>query len=225
MRQMLFWISLTTTIYALPTAADNELSVPGATVSAARIDLEDEYRVGAEDLLQVTVFQVKDYDLAVRVNRHGDIHLPLIGAVPAAGQTGEQLEQAIAKRLSENFLQDPHVTVFIKEYDSQRVTLEGGINKPGIYALKGRTTLLQAIAQAEGLHDLANASEVQIFRVVSPGIKKQTVYDVEAIRDGEAADPLLKGDDIIVVHKSRTKAFVKGFTDTLRGFVSFGTLN
>ena len=185
----------------------------------------DEYRIGPQDLLGIEVFQVEDFSLEVRVNTRGFISLPLIGNIQAAGFTSEQLEKSIARKLSEQYLQNPHVSIFIKEYTSQRVTVEGGVNTPGIFSLKGRTTLLQTIAMAQGLSDLADPNHVQVYRNNPDGTKHMLVYDVDAIRSGGAQDPLLKGDDIIVVHKSGVKAFVKGITDTLRGFVSFGRIN
>jgi polysaccharide export outer membrane protein len=185
----------------------------------------DEYRIGPEDLLGIEVFQVKDFSLEVRVSTRGFISLPLIGNVQAAGFTNEQLEKRIAQKLSERYLQNPHVSVFIEEYTSQRVTVEGGVNTPGMYALKGRTTLLQTIAMAQGLSDLADPNHVQVYRNNPDGKKQMFVYDIDAIRSGDAQDPLLVGDDIVVVHKSGVKAFVKGITDTLRGFVSFGRIN
>jgi len=184
--------------------------------------LGNEYNIGAQDLLGIEVFQVEDFSLTVRVNRHGLISLPLVGKIKAAGLTSDQLEKQIASRLKETYLQNPHVTVFIKEFTSQRITVEGSVNQPGIFPIKGRTTLLQAIATAQGLTDLANQNEVQLYRTKTSGKKQSYIYDIESIRSGESEDPLVQGDDIIVVQKSGPRSFIKSITDTLRGFISFG---
>ena len=124
----------------------------------------DDYQIGAHDLLDISVFQVPDLSRTVRVNSRGLISLPLIGSVQAGGLTSDQLETTIARKLSENYLQDPQVSVFIKEYISQRVTIEGSVQKAGVYQLTGPTTLLQAIAMASGVDQLADENAVTVFR-------------------------------------------------------------
>jgi len=181
-----------------------------------------EYTIGPHDLLEVEVFRVEEFTRVVRVNSRGSISLPLLGSIEAAGKSSEELENIIALKLQDNFLQEPHVSVFIKEYASQKVTLEGEVQKPGLYALSGRTTVLQAIAMAEGLTDLASVSDIQLFRPGTSGKITSYTLDVEAIRNGEAHDPLVFGNDILVIHKAGARAFVKAFTDTLRGFITFG---
>ncbi|MDH5545923.1 MAG: polysaccharide export protein [Gammaproteobacteria bacterium] len=181
-----------------------------------------EYRIGPHDLLEVDVFRVEEFTRVVRVNSRGSISLPLIGSVVAHGKTSEELEQIIAKSLQLSFLQEPHVSVFVKEYASQKVTLEGEVKKPGLYALTGRTTVLQAIAMAEGLTDLADIGGVQLFRPNRDGRMLSYVLDVKAIRNGETRDPLVFGNDILVVHRATFRSFTKALTDTLRGFVTFG---
>lgn len=181
-----------------------------------------EYKIGPYDLLEISVFQVAEMSRAVRVNAKGMITLPLIGSVPAGGLTAVQLEEAIAARLARDYLQDPQISVFIKEFVSQRVTVEGSVAKAGVYPLSGRTTLIQAIAMASGLDPLADENQVKVFRMRSDGGKDMAVYDLEAIRAGKSVDPVIEGNDVIVVDESGTKATVKGIADTLRGFFNFG---
>ena len=183
----------------------------------------DDYVIGPQDLLQVQVFQADDYDVSSRVSEQGFISLPLIDKVYASGLSVEQLEDVLEIHLGRDYFQDPHVTVFIKEFTSQRITVEGSVVRPGVYPLKGRTTLLQAIAMAEGMNDLADRSSVQIYRVGDKS-KSHESYNLDKIRSGEAADPLVSGEDVVVVQRSGAKSFVKNVTDTLRGFVSFGTV-
>lgn len=182
----------------------------------------DEYQIGAHDLIEITVFQVTELSRAVRVNSRGMISLPLIGAISAGGLTAHQLETALATKLSEGLLQDPQVSVFIKEYASQRVIVEGSVVKAGVYPLTGRTTLLQVIALASGLDPLANVNEIKVFREKTDGSRDMLVYDLETIRAGQVDDPQIRGNDLVVVEKSAGRSALKNVTDTIRGFISFG---
>src|SRR5207253_9739255 len=138
---------------------------------------------------------------SLRVNARGSVSLPLVGAVEVAGLTAQEAEMAIASRLADNFLQDPQVTVFIKEYTSQRVTIEGAVLKPGIYPLRGQTTLLRSLAVAGGQASLSDMNEVLLFREDASGKRETLVYDVERIRRGELEDPVVMNDDLIVVNR------------------------
>lgn len=189
---------------------------------AAAAGVDDEYRIGFSDLLEIAVFQVKELDRSVRVNSRGLITLPLIGAIKAGGLTAPELEMEIAKRLEANYLQDPQVSVFIKEYTSQRVTVEGEVEKAGIYPITGKTTLLQSIALAGGLKNLANPSAIRVFRLDDGGSRRMLVFDVDKVRDGSIPDPNLQNNDIVVVETSTGRSIVKSVTDTIRGLVTFG---
>ena len=104
--------------------------LPDADPVAAALG-RPEYRIGPSDLLTVTVFQVEDLTRDVRVNNAGQVSLPLIGAVDAAGRTVNELETLIASRYGARYLQNPQVSVFVKEFSSQRVTV-GGSGLPSI---------------------------------------------------------------------------------------------
>jgi polysaccharide biosynthesis/export protein len=182
----------------------------------------DEYQIGVHDLIEISVFQVAELSRTVRVNSRGQISLPLIGAVDAGGLTAEELEALLSKKLADGHLRDPQVSIFIKEFVSQRVIIEGSVMKAGVYPLTGRTTLLQAIAMASGLDPLANENEVKVFRQTGEGARETLVYDLEAVRAGKSDDPPIKGNDLVVVEKSLARSTVKNVTDTIRGILSFG---
>ena len=200
--------------------ATSELGVPDSTSASGAYTGASEYRVGAQDLLEISVFQVNELNRTVRVNSNGQISLPLVGMVVAGGKTVQELEQEIAGRLNETYLQDPQVSVFVKEFTSQRVTLEGAVRKPGIYPVTGRTSLLQAIAQAEGVTELANLDGVVVFRVVD-GQKMAAVFSLNQIRAGDAVDPQIYGDDIIVVDQSGGKTGLRNILQTIPIFNLF----
>ena len=172
-----------------------------------------EYRVGPNDLLDVEVLNLeKDRESAkrtVRVNAAGYITLPLIGAVMVSGLTQQQAEEHIAAQYGEKYLQDPQVSVFIKEFTTERITIDGAVAKPGIYPLVGQMTLLRALALAGGFGQIANRSQVMLFRQGDQGDRQVATFDVERIRSGQDADPAIRGDDLIVVQRDSTRALLK----------------
>jgi polysaccharide export outer membrane protein len=169
-----------------------------------------EYRIGPSDLLSISIFQIPDLDRDVRVNNAGQVSLPLIGAVAAAGKTVDELQGEIAARYGSSFLQNPQVSVFIKEFASQRVTVEGAVKKSGIFPMTSRLSLLQAIALSEGLDDTASQHDVMVFRTVG-GKRLVARFDLAAIREGRADDPEIYGNDVVVVDESAGKIWLKQF--------------
>lgn len=180
--------------------------IEGTPISGDR----SEYRIGPQDLIAITVFQIKDLDREVRVNNAGQISLPLIGAVSAAGRTIGELEQDIAARYRAHYLQDPQITVFVKEFASQRVTVNGAVKKTGIFPMTSRLSLLQAVSLAEGLSDTANEHNVVVFR--RAGNQRLVArFDLQAIREGRSDDPEILADDVIVVDESAGEVWLKRF--------------
>ena len=168
-----------------------------------------DYRIGSQDLLKVEVFGVADLTRSVRVSASGQIILPLIGVVQAAGLTGQQLAAEIAARLAKDYLQNPQVTIFIEEFTSQRVTVTGAVKTPNVFPLKGRTTLLQVIAAAGGPTSIADSHSVRILRAEPGGVRSVLQYDWGDIRDGAAPDPEVQGEDVIQVDTSTLKEVAK----------------
>lgn len=180
-----------------------------------------EYRVGPGDLLNIEVFMVKELSHSTRVNSKGYISLPLAGAIPVTGLTVEQVEREIERRLAKDYLKDPHVSVFVKEYESQKVTVNGWVKNPGIYPLKGRTTLLQAISMADGLVKLSDATEIVVFRTIPDKGTVGYKINLEDVQAGNVADPTLQADDIVVVPKDGSRAIFEETKDSLRVFLGF----
>jgi polysaccharide export outer membrane protein len=196
------------------------LQAPDSTNTAGAYEGASDYRVGAQDLLEISVFGVDSLNKTVRVNSNGQITLPLIGGVQAGGHTIPELEQDIAAKLSKTYLQNPQVSVFVKEYTSQRITLEGALKNPGIYPITGKTTLLQSVALAGGLDPLADLGGVVVFRQVK-GKKMAAVFDMRKLRSGQMADPQVYGDDMIVVEASNSKTAVRRFLEIIPGIGLF----
>ncbi len=175
----------------------------------ARVASLKDYRIGSEDLLEIQVFGVEQLSRTVRVNSNGMISLPLIGTLAVGGMTAQEAESTIAAKLASDYLQNPQVSLFIKEFTTQRVTIEGAVNKPGIYPLRGETTLLRSLAIAGGQGSLSDMSEVMLFRADAAGKRVAMTYDVDRIRRGELDDPVVLNDDLIVVNRSRARALLK----------------
>ena len=191
------------------------LAPPDTTSASGAYQGASDYRIGAQDLLAISVFGVEELAKEVRVNSNGQISLPLIGGVMAGGRTIPELETDLARKYSAGYLQNPQVTVFVKEFTSQRITLEGAVIKPGIYPITGRTTLLQAIAIAGGVDDkLADLGGIVLMRQID-GRRQAAVFDLRQVRRGSVVDPQIYGDDIIVVEQSGSKTAFRRFIESM----------
>ena len=204
-------------------ASGQALPAPDSTSDAGAYEGASDYRLGAQDLIEVSVFGVDELSKTVRVNSNGMISLPLVGSVMAGGRTIPELEAELAKRYADGYLQRPQVTLFVKEFSSQRITMEGAVKNPGIYPLTGKISLLQAVAVAGGLDPLADLGGVVLFRQVD-GKKMAAAYDMRELRGGRVVDPVLYGDDIVVVEQSGSKTALRRFLETIPAFGLFMAL-
>lgn len=179
------------------------------------------YLIGPTDVLKVSVFQVPDLSFdELRVDSSGNIQMPLIGTVHAEDLTPGQLSELLREQLGARYLQNPQVSVSVVESASQKVTVDGDVTKPGVYEMRGRTSLVQAIAMAEGPTRTADLSSVAVFRVVN-GQRMVAVFDLRAIRNGEMEDPVILGDDVVVVDRSRLNAALREVLAAVPAFAIF----
>jgi polysaccharide export outer membrane protein len=180
-----------------------------------------EYRIGVGDKLSIRVFQVADLSFEeLVVDTSGNINLPLIGAVRGAGRTAGEMSTDIASRLAARYLRDPQVTVTIMEAASQKITVDGAVTKPGVYEMRGSTSLLQAVAMAEGPSRVADLTKVAVFRTID-GRRSVALFDLSAIRQGRASDPQVLGDDVIVVDISRLSSGLREAIGALPALAAF----
>lgn len=121
-------------------------------VPSKRTTFQD-YKIGPDDLLEISVFEDEKLNKTVRVSSQGNINLPLIGILNVKGLTGGELEKEVRTFLAEKYLKDPHVSVFIKEYRNQRISVMGAVAKPGVYDFTGQKTVLDLLAVSGGLRD------------------------------------------------------------------------
>jgi polysaccharide biosynthesis/export protein len=163
-----------------------------------------DYRLGAEDLLDITLFNVPESGTGiisrraeVRVTQEGMIALPLLGDIPVAGLTTSALEQALRERYAE-YLYNPLVGVQVKEYRSQRISVVGAVRSAGVFQLTGPKTLVDLLAMAGGISERAG-KQVHIYRQRGEG-RETYVVDLLALASspGLVNMPVQPGDVINV---------------------------
>lgn len=123
-----------------------------SSLSSGR-NLYRDYKIGPEDLIEISVFEEEKLNKTVRVSSQGNISLPLLGILRVKGLTANELEKEIRDLLAEKYLQNPNVSVFIKEYRNQRISVIGAVEKPGPYDVTGQKTILEALGIAGGLKE------------------------------------------------------------------------
>jgi polysaccharide export outer membrane protein len=128
----------------------------------------DEYQLGPEDVLEIRVFELDQLNRTVRVSGDGSMELPLIGSIPVRGRTPDEVANQVADRLRNRYVQNPQVSVFVKEFHSQKVSLLGAVKSPATYPLVGRRNLLQILADAGGLSSAAG-NVLFVFRQAEDG--------------------------------------------------------
>ena len=202
-------------------------------VLSSKRDLYRDYKIGPEDLLEISVFEDEKLNKTVRVSFQGNINLPLLGVLKVKGLTASELEREIRDLLAEKYFQDPHVGVFIKEYRNQRISIIGAIEKPGVYEVSGQKTILDMLAISGGLKEDAGQL-LFLMRPPNPeeGIpkkegEKETVEELPKTSIIDLEELLIKGDlrlnvpllhgDVINIPLSG-KIFVGGEVRTPGGF-------
>ena len=145
-------------------AGSNPAAVQPQPSAASALASTSDYRIMSGDVLQITVFQVQDFNREAQVDAAGNIVLPLIAAVPAAGKTVHEVESEIAGQLRAKYLQNPQVLVTIKDAVGLRVSVQGAVKSPGVIQIRGNTTLTAVLAQQGGFTETADKSSVLIIR-------------------------------------------------------------
>jgi polysaccharide export outer membrane protein len=149
------------------------------------------YRVGPGDVVQITVWGHEDMNRQSAIAESGAMYVPLLGKVPVAGLTCDQIGEKLARLLADGFLRDPQVDITVVEYNSQRVYIHGELrnpqNAPGTYILRSRTTLLELIATYGGTTEQAG-SFVIIVRKIRAGKEPEEVSAPAGTEEKPAED-------------------------------------
>jgi len=208
-RQLQLWMILWLALWAMPARAQNESSpkksaqpeIPAMAADEAKklATTDPNYVIGAEDVLDISVWKEPEVSRVVPVRPDGKISLPLLNDVQAAGLTPAQLTAQITASLKK-YVTDPQVTVIVKTINSQRFYILGEVLKPGAFAMLPGMTVLQALSSAGGFTPFAKMKSIYVLREESGKKVKYPFNYKEAISGKNAEqDILLKPGDTIVV--------------------------
>jgi polysaccharide export outer membrane protein len=172
--------------------------------------------VGPHDLLEVSVFDLEQFNRTVRVADDGSITLPFLGRIEVGGMTPIQVERRIATLLGEKYVNDPQVSVFVKEHQSRMVSVSGAVRTPSTFELHGKKTLLDVISEAGGFtEDVGRA--VYVVRALPDGSTERFSIDLEKlVHQGEPAlnVPIRPGDVVYAPIESKITIYVNGAVRT-----------
>ena len=205
------------------TASQADDPQPAAVQSG---DIEDEPRIGPGDLLEVQFLGLAQLDRKVRVEPDGSVRLPLLGYLAIAGLTRRQAEERISRALEEGeFVKNPQVSIFVDEYVSRQVRIQGAVEKPGAYSLLRGTRLLDLLLEAGGYSGAGAGASILILRRGGEGPDETLEIDARRLlfQGDSSLDILLRPGDVIVVPEARTaRVFVTGAVAS-PGIVSYST--
>ena len=158
-----------------------------ADSSATSKPHDDGYVIGNDDVLAINVWKETDLSRSVPVRSDGNISLPLVGEIRAAGQTPLQLEHEISDRLK-NYITTPEVTVIVQEIKSQKFNILGMVSKPGSYSLTVASTIMDAIASAGGFRDFAKQTKIYVLRQTADGGQARIEFNYKDYIKGKNLD-------------------------------------
>lgn len=174
---------------------------PAPVRNERKVAAAEEYRIGAEDVLEIHVWNNTVLSRTVPVRPDGKISLPLVRDVQAAGLTAVQLGNVLTKRLAA-YMSAPEVSVIVKEVHSFKVSVLGEVKKPGRYEFGSGATVLDAIATAQGLNDFASRGGIIILRRDGSAVKRipfSYKKIVSGRSDSEEENFYLRRGDIVLV--------------------------
>ena len=161
---------------------------------------DSSYVIGANDVLAINVWKEPDISRSVPVRSDGKISLPLVGELQAGGQTPQQLEQEISKRL-QSYISEPEVTVIVTDSKSQKVNILGMVARPGAYLLTSSTTVLDAIAMAGGFKDFAKQKSIYVLRPAADGTQTRIPFNYKDVIKGKSPEQNIRlqaGDAVVI---------------------------
>lgn len=159
-----------------------------------------DYVIGAEDILDISVWKNSDLSRVVVVRPDGMISLPLVGDIKASGLSPEQLKSTVEKKLRE-YSETAVVSVIVQAVNSYKVFVLGEVKTPGVQVYKANATVLQAISLAGGFSQFSSKNKIIVIRKRADGSDEKLVFrfnDLVSPNDG-TANPILKPGDTIFV--------------------------
>ena len=157
----------------------------------------DKYIIGPEDVLDIFVWKEESLTKTVPVRIDGKISLPLLDDIQASGLTPLQLKDELTKKLS-GFVDNPTVTVTVKEANSYRVFISGEVKQPGIVRIRSEVTLVNLIIMVGGFTEWANKRKILIITKEN-GKEKRITANYNKIIDGDIPDIVIKPGDTVII--------------------------
>ncbi|AXB80645.1 polysaccharide export protein (plasmid) [Novosphingobium sp. P6W] len=183
------------------------------------------YRIRPLDVLTVRVFGEPDISTdSLQVDQVGQIQVPLVGTLTAAGHSAPEVSREIAFLLGRRYLVDPQVAVSVKEVAPSYVSVEGEVKKPGVYEVNKDATLLSAIARAESPLATAKLNEIVVFRTIN-GQRLVARFNLKDIRTGISPDPAIMDGDVVMVGYSSMRGLLQDVLKAAPLFNAFAVLN
>ena len=203
MKKYLFASFVLIFLIACAPAARNQALIPTPGPQPNMYASEQEYRLQPGDTLDVKFFYNQELNEQVAVRPDGRISLQLVREIRAAGLTPEELTNLLIKKYSAE-LKKPEITVIVRSFGGNKVYIDGEVNRVGVVALSGPTTVMQSISQAGGLKETARVSEIIVIRYLSDGNYKIIPIDIEKVIDGTdfSQNILMQPFDIVHVPRS-----------------------
>lgn len=181
--------------------AQDAAQAPANSAAAAVgrvIATTDEYQIGPEDVLDISVWKNAELSRKVPVRPDGRISLPLVNDIQAAGLTPSELRRQIATKLAE-FVPTPEVSVVVQEVQSLKVSVVGAVKTPGRFSLRSPATVLECLALAQGLTEFANREKIVVLRQ-NGSTTERIPFNYRKVAEGsEQENFMVKAGDIIVV--------------------------
>ena len=180
-------------------AAPQSVAAKAPAVASPEVVVPPGYVIGADDVLLIVYWKDKDMSTEAQVRPDGKIALPLLNDVHASGLTPEQLRLSLTEE-SKKYMEDPNITVVVRQINSRRAFITGEVNKPGPYSLTSPTSVIQLISMAGGLKEYANSKKIIIMRTEGTRqISLQFNYkDVIAGKNLQQNIELKPGDTVVV---------------------------
>lgn len=201
-----------------PAVSDPEVSLGQAGYSS---EAPASYVLRPTDVIRINVFREEGLSVdAVALSASGEVSVPLVGSLVAAGMTPLQLETRIESLLEQRFLRDPDVSVNVVDYASHQVTVEGAVMTPGMFKFRPGTRLSGAISMARGATRVADINQIAVFRQTPQGMEVAK-FDYQAVSSGRMLDPVLQPDDRVVVGTNSLSEFWQDVLKALPAFALF----
>lgn len=192
-------------------------TLPQTLPAASEVVADNDYLIGPLDELTITVFKEPDLSLTeVPVDTNGYLSFPLIGQIVAEGRRATEIRDEIKTKLDARYLRDAQVSVFVSKFSNFTVTIDGEVNKPGIFEIPGRLSLSQAVALGEGATEFAKLDEVVVLRKIE-GKTYAARFDLTRIYTRSAPDLQLQRADTVIVGYSAARRRFKDILQILPG--------